>query len=122
MAEFSSIINAGRERSAYRVVPDPDDPVILQLDGLLVRVLDISANGFSCVAGNVQQNMRYSVKVDLPSEPGVITAFADVNLITEDGVARCQFVGLREEAQEGLHRYVLLRQKAAINAIKSGGL
>ena len=122
MAEFSSFINAGRERGAYRVVPDPDDPVILQLDGMLARVLDISANGFSCIVGNVQQNMRYSVKVDLPTEGGMITAFADVNLITEDDVARCQFVGLREEAQEALHRYVLVRQKAAINAIKSSGV
>lgn len=104
------------------MVPDPDDPVILQLDGMLARVLDISANGFSCIVGSVQQNMRYSVKVDLPTEGGMITAFADVNLITEDDVARCQFVGLREEAQEALHRYVLVRQKAAINAIKSSGV
>ncbi|MCB1755281.1 MAG: PilZ domain-containing protein [Gammaproteobacteria bacterium] len=119
MSDFSSSIDAGTDRGAYRVAPDPNDPVILQLDGMLARVLDISANGFSCISEHVKPHMRYRVKLDLPTEPGVITAYVDINLISEDGLARCQFVGLKEEDQEQLHRYVLHRQKAAINAIKS---
>lgn len=119
MSDFSSSIDAGTDRAAYRVAPDPDDPVILQLDGMLARVLDISANGFSCISANVKPHMRYRAKLDLPTEPGVIKTYVDINLITDDGLVRCQFVGLEEEEQEQLHRYVLQRQKAAINAIKS---
>ncbi len=119
MSDFSSFVDAGTDRGAYRVAPDPDDPVILQLDGVLTRVLDISANGFSCVAEHVKENMRYSVKLDLPSGPGVISAYSDVNVVMGDGMVRCQFVGLRDTDQELLHRYVLERQKSAINAIKS---
>ncbi|HBR97152.1 MAG TPA: hypothetical protein DD979_07215 [Gammaproteobacteria bacterium] len=119
MSEFSSFVDAGTDRGAYRVVPDPDDPVILQLDGVLARVLDISATGFSCVAQHVQENMRYAVTLDLPTEPGVIKVFGDVNKVSDDGIVTCQFIGLREDDQELLHRYVLKRQKAAINAIKS---
>ena len=119
MSDFSSFVDAGTDRAAYRVAPDPDDPVILQLDGVLTRVLDISANGFSCIAAHVKEHMRYAVKLDLPTEPGLIRAYSDVNVIMDDGMVRCQFVGLREEDQEQLHRYVLERQKSAINAIKA---
>ncbi len=119
MNDISSSIDAGTDRAAYRVVPDPDDPVILQLDGMLARVLDISANGFSCIASHVKQNMRYSIKLDLPTEVRAIHTYGDVNLVSDDGLVRCQFAGLEEDEQEMLHRYVLHRQKAAINAIKS---
>ncbi len=120
MNDFSSSIDAGTDRGAYRVVPDTNDPVILQLDGVLTRVLDISATGFSCIAEHVKSNMRYSVKLDLPTESGIIKTYGDVSEISEDTMVRCQFVGLNEDDQEMLHRYVLLRQKSAINLIKSG--
>lgn len=119
MSDFSSNIDAGTDRAAYRVVPDPDDPVILQLDGMLARVLDISANGFSCTAKNVSEHMRYPAKLDLPTESTGISAYVDVNLISDDGLVRCQFVGLKEDEQEKLHRYVLHRQKAAIKSTQT---
>ena len=118
MSDISSFIDAGTDRAAYRVVPDPDDPVILQLDGVLSRVMDISANGFSCLAEHVSERMRYIAKLDLPSESGMIKTFVDVNLITDDGLVKCQFVGLKDDEQEKLHRYVLHRQKSAIHSVQ----
>lgn len=120
MNDFTTGIDVGTDRAAFRVVPDPNDPVILQLDGALTRVLDISANGVSCIASHVKPNMRYAIKLDLPTEPGVIRTYGDVNLISDGDVVRCQFVGLKPEEQEMLHRYVLHRQKSAIHSIRSG--
>jgi len=38
-----SVLPKQSGRQAYRVVPDRDDPVIFQIDGHLIRVLEISA-------------------------------------------------------------------------------
>ncbi len=105
-------------RGAYRVVPDRDDPVLLQIEGELVRLLDISASGFSCLAEQLSVGMRYRIKLDLPDYPEVIESFADVVTIDEDQVARCQFIDMGQEPQDGLHRYVLVRQKRAIKATR----
>ncbi len=119
MNDYASIIDAGTDRAAYRVTPDPNDPVILQLDGTLTRVLDISANGISCIAPHVKSNMRYAIKLDLPTEQGVINTYVDVSVISDESIVRCQFIGLKEEDQEMLHRYVLHRQKSAITSFRS---
>jgi len=46
-------------RTAYQVVPNPDDPIILQIDGKLSRVLEISANGFSLPADVISSGRRF---------------------------------------------------------------
>ena len=79
-------------RAAYRVVPDRDEPVILQVEGELARVLDISAGGFSCLCAGLQLNMRYRVVLDLPDEAEPIEAFADVIKIDEDTICRCRLI------------------------------
>ncbi len=118
MNNYSSTIDAGTDRAAYRVSPDPNDPVILQLDGTLTRVLDISASGISCIASHVQPNMRYAIKLDLPTEKNIIRTYGDISVVSDESIVRCQFVGLKEEEQEMLHRYVLHRQKSAIASVR----
>lgn len=108
----------GSSRGAYRVVPDRDDPVLLQIEGDLVRVLDISAGGFSCLADTLVEGMRYKIKLNLPDYPEEISAFADVVTIEETGIGRCRFFDLDEQQQDWLHRYVLVRQKRAIKATR----
>ncbi len=109
----------GSNRGAYRVVPDRDDPVLLQIEGNLVRILDISAGGFSCLADALTEGMRYRVKLNLPDYPEEIEAYADVVTIEETGIGRCQFCDLDELQQDWLHRYVLVRQKRAIKATRT---
>ncbi|MEM9603671.1 MAG: PilZ domain-containing protein [Pseudomonadota bacterium] len=106
-------------RAAYRVVPDRDEPVILQVEGELARVLDISAGGFSCLCAGLQLNMRYRVVLDLPDESEPIEAFADVIKIDEDTICRCRLIDLQPDVADRLHRYVLRRQKVAIKAIRA---
>ena len=107
-------------RAAYRVVPDPDDPIILQLDGRLSRVLDISATGFSAPPDVVEPGRRYPFSLDLPSTPHPVSGYVDVLTATDKAQLHCRFVDLAPEDFDALHRYVLLRQKSAIRKLRAG--
>ena len=108
-------------RTAYRVVPDPDDPVILQLDGQLSRVLEISATGFSTPPDVVPPGRRYPFSLDIPTAAAPINGYVDV-LPEQGGELHCQFVDLSADELDVLHHYVLVRQKEAIRAIRAGKL
>lgn len=111
--------NSGR--TAYRVVPDPDDPIILQLDGQLTRVVDISANGFSAPAEVVAAGRRYPFSLDLPTSRSPLAGYVDaLPGSSETGLLQCRFVDLDIDALDVLHHYVLIRQKEAIRAIRAG--
>jgi len=104
-------------RTAYPVVPDPDDPVILQMDGRLIRVLDISASGFTLAGDAITSARRYPFSLDLPTAKQAIGGYVDVLPMTSDEPLQCQYVNLLPEEIEALHHYVLVRQKQAIRAI-----
>lgn len=108
-------------RAAYRVVPDPDDPIILQLDGQLTRVLDISATGFSSPPDVVESGRRYAFSMDLPSARLPLTGYVDVLSARDRTQLHCRFVDLPTEALDALHHYVLVRQKDAIRSLRQRG-
>lgn len=108
-------------RAAYSVVPDPDDPVILQLDGHLARVLEISAAGFSATKDAAKPGRRYPFSVDLPTYRRPISGYVDVLPDTRNDELTCRFVDLSEDQSDALHQYVLSRQKEAIRAIRTRG-
>jgi hypothetical protein len=110
------------KRQAYWVVPDPDDPVIFQLDGALTRVVDISALGISVSEDSVKSGRRYPFSLDLPSGSSPITGYVDVMPDTDTGFAHCKFVDLNAEDIDSLHHYVLIRQKEAIRALRANKL
>ena len=111
-------VNSGR--NAYRVVPDPDDPIILQIEGRLSRVLDISANGFTMPDQLVSPGRRYPFSLDLPTAQVPISGYVDVLPVSEEGETECRFVNLAPEEAETIHRYVLIRQKVAIRSLRAG--
>jgi hypothetical protein len=106
-------------RMAYQVVPDPDDPIILQIDGKLSRVLDISASGFNLPAGVVASARRYPFSLDLPSASVPITGYVDALPGKSEAYVQCVFVNLSADESDAIHRYVLIRQKEAIRSIRS---
>jgi len=108
-------------RTAYSVVPDPDDPVILQLDGNLARVLEISAAGFSAPKDAAKPGRRYPFSVDLPTYRRPISGYVDVLPDTRNDELTCRFADLTDDQTDALHQYVLARQKEAIRAIRSSG-
>lgn len=115
-----TVSTTSTSRAAYRVVPNPDDPVILQLDGRLSRVLDISATGFSCPEGDVKQGRRYRFSLGLPTRSAELAGYVDVLPGADNGHLHCQFVELDADELDVLHQYVLVRQKEAIRSLRSG--
>jgi len=105
-------------RSAYPVVPDPDDPIILQIDGRLMRVLDISASGFTLPADAIASGRRYPFSLDLPTAARSIGGYVDILPADENDSIHCRFVNLLAEEQEALHQYALIRQKQAIRSLR----
>jgi len=110
--------NSGR--TAYRVVPNPDDPIILQLDGELTRVLDISANGFTAVSDLLTPGRRYPYSLDLPTARAPLSGYVDALPGGDEGLLQCRFVELGADDLDALHAYVLIRQKEAIRSIRAG--
>lgn len=108
-------------RMAYQVVPDPDDPVILQIDSKLSRVLDISATGFNMPGGIVSAGRRYPFNLDLPTAKRAVKGYVDVLPEQAGEQLQCVFVNLSAEEAESIHQYVLIRQKDAIRSIRTGG-
>ena len=106
-------------RTAYQVVPDPDDPIILQIEGRLSRVIEISAIGFSMPDQIVAPGRRYPFSLDLPTSSVPISGYADVLPNSEDGEDECRFVNLAPEEIESIHQYVLIRQKVAIRSLRA---
>lgn len=120
-----SVKAATSGRTAYQVVPDPDDPIILQIDGKLSRVLDISANAFTLPIEVVTAGRRYPFSLDLPTAKLAITGYVDALPDDGSGQLQCVFVNLSNEEADRIHQYVLVRQKEVIRAMraaKSGGL
>ena len=108
-------------RAAFRVAPDPDDPIILQLDGKLSRVLDISATGFSSPPDIVEPGRRYPFSIDLPTASKPLTGYVDVlPEEREGGPLHCRFVNLSPDELDQLHHYALVRQKEAIRSFRTG--
>lgn len=110
---------ASSDRNAYPVVPDPDNPIILQIDGRLMRVLDISASGFTLPAEVIGDGRRYPFSMDLPTANGSIGGYVDVLPNDNDEILHCRFVKLLSEEEEALHQYVLIRQKQAIRSLRA---
>lgn len=108
-------------RTAYQVVPDPDDPVILQIDGKLSRVLVISASGFTMPDNIIASGRRYPFSLDLPTAKVPVSGYVDVLPDKSGGHVKCAFVNLSADESDSLHQYVLIRQKEAIRSIRSSG-
>jgi len=92
-------------RTAYSVVPDPDDPVILQLDGQLARVLEISAAGFSASKDAAKPGRRYPFSVDLPTYRRPISGYVDVLPDTRNDELTCRLKRPSEQFVQAAQRW-----------------
>ena len=105
-------------RTAYRVVPSRDDPVIFQVDGVLTRVIEISAQCALAPSTELKLGRRYPFNLDLPSSHIGITGYVDVLPELDNGDVVCLFVDLSAEELDQIHRYVLMRQKQVIRHMR----
>ncbi len=101
----------GTDRSAHRVRPLSEDPLILMIEGQPCRVNDISASGASfqsprrVAAGDVR-NMEFK----LPHSGLLVRGRIRIVAANRDQ-ARGAFLDLDEETKDQIHYYVLEVQK-----------
>ncbi|MBX2880501.1 MAG: hypothetical protein KTR32_11240 [Granulosicoccus sp.] len=105
-------------RASYSVPPDPDDPVILQIDGHLIRVVEIGATGLIAASEHLKVGRRYPFSIDVPTANMPIAGYIDVLPDSDSPKLVCQFVDLSAEDVDTLHHYVLVRQKQAIRGLR----
>jgi hypothetical protein len=106
------------DRMDYRVVPDKNDPVILQVEGKLLRVVDISAGGVSCISNFLQAGKTYSVRINLPDEYADVRCGLEVIRQDADQSYHCSFINMDSVNVDRFHRYVLERQKTSIKSVR----
>ncbi len=97
-------------RQAYRVTPDPEDPISLNIEGKSLEVLEISSGGLAFKNQGFKADASFKVDFVLPTG-SAINARIKILRIDEEDICRCNFINLDEASEDALHRYVLVRQK-----------
>jgi hypothetical protein len=105
-------------RQAYRVVPDPENPILLNLEGISLEVVEISSGGLAFRNKGFQEGSSYKVDFILPTGGGIKTQIKILR-IDEDDICRCNFIDLDIDSEDSLHHYVLVRQKEDLRSQNS---
>ena len=97
-------------RQAYRVAPDSENPVFLNLEGNSLEILEISSGGLAFKNQGLKAGSAYTIDFVLPTG-GIIKTRIKILRIDEEDICRCHFINLDVKSEDSLHRYVLVRQK-----------
>ena len=97
-------------RQAYRIAPDPDNPLFLNLEELSLEIVEISSGGLAFKNQGLKADSTHMVDFILPTG-GSIRSQIKILRIDDKDICRCHFVDLDLESEDSLHRYVLVRQK-----------
>ena len=104
-------MNAPEEaRQAYRIAPDPENPLFLNLEGNSLEIVEISSGGLAFKNQGLKENSSYMIDFVLPTG-GIIKTRVKILRIDEENICRCNFLDLDVHSEDALHRYVLVRQK-----------
>ena len=108
-----------QSRGAFRVAPDPAEPVILKLAGADIHILDISSGGLSFKNAHYKIDTPYDVTLILPNSPAPIKTKLKIIRVTEAQICPAVFIDLSPEHEDEIHHYVLLRQKEELKSRKN---
>ena len=97
-------------RQAYRVAPDLENPLFLNLEGTSLEIVEVSSGGLAFKNQGFKEGSEYKVDFVLPTG-GLIKTRIKILRIDEEDICRCNFMNLDVESEDSLHRYVLVRQK-----------
>ena len=97
-------------RQAYRVAPDPENPLFLNLEGNSLEIVELSSSGLAFKNQGLKAGSAHMVDFVLPTG-GIIKTRVKILRIDEEDICRCNFVNLDVKSEDSLHRYVLVRQK-----------
>ncbi|MGP0630562.1 PilZ domain-containing protein [Nitrospina sp. 32_T5] len=99
------------KRQAFRISPDPAEPVLVSIEDKTVKVLEISSGGISFRNSDFKPKAVYPVTFTLPITGGFVKTKLRILRVNREGICQCRFVGLTDRAEDDIHRYVLARQK-----------
>lgn len=97
-------------RQSYRVTPDPENPLFLDLEGNSLEIVEISSGGLAFKNQGLKEGSSHTIDFVLPTGSAIKTRIKILR-IDEKNICRCNFVNLDVESEDSLHRYVLVRQK-----------
>lgn len=106
-------------RSSFRVFPAESAPIVFELDGEKVGVIDIGAGGLSFKNKNFRNGDSLSIEFLLPGWNVPITTALKINEIDQQNICHCQFKEIGADEVEAIHQYVLKRQKEVIQSKKA---
>lgn len=101
-------------RGSFRVYPSKENPIILKVGGTSLNAVDISAGGISFDNKNFKLGATYSMEMVLPQGRGTFNAKTEILKIDDTEVCRCKIIGLSPDEEDGVHAYILDRQKEEI--------
>jgi len=105
-------------RQAYRVAPDPENPLFLSLAGQSLEILEISSGGLAFKNQGFKAEDTFNVDFVLPTGAAINTRIKILR-VDEEGICRCHFVSLDMKSEDALHHYVLVRQKDDLSSQNS---
>jgi hypothetical protein len=97
-------------RQAYRIAPDPENPLFLNLEGNSLEIVEVSSGGLAFKNQGLKAGSKHMIDFVLPTG-GIIKTQIKILRIDEEDICRCNFINLDVESEDSLHRYVLVRQK-----------
>ena len=97
-------------RQAYRVEPDSENPLFLNLEGISLEIVEISSGGLAFKNQGLKAGSAHMIDFVLPTG-GIIKTRIKILRVDEEDICRCNFINLNVESEDALHRYVLVRQK-----------
>jgi hypothetical protein len=101
-------------RGTFRVYPSKENPIILKVGDTSLNAVDISAGGISLDNKNFKLGETYSMEMVLPQGRGTFNAKTEILKIDDTEVCRCKIIGLSPDEEDGVHAYILDRQKEEI--------
>ena len=101
-------------RGSFRVYPSDEHPILLKVGDVKLKAVDISAGGISFDNKDFELGATYPMQIVLPRNKGHYKVETEILKIDEKNVCRCKIVGLNDEQEDGIHSYILARQKEEI--------
>lgn len=108
-----------QSRGAFRISPSLEEPIIIDIAGEKVHVIDISSGGASFKNTKFKADTVYDGKFNLPNSSTFVQAKIKVLRITDAQICNSIFVGLPPELEDEIHHYVLARQKEELKSRKN---
>ncbi len=113
LTENELVDDSDNNREAFRVEPDPIQPVVVSIDRHRYNAVNISSGGVAFHVSEFAYAKPICAQIKLPDNAEVL--LVELELVSvHGGLCRCLFKEINEAAENLLHSYVLEVQKRNI--------